>query len=464
MAEAFASLEINSRLKEDLSRNGFVTMTKVQETSIPRMLEECDIAVQSPTGTGKTMAFLTPILNHVYSRAGECRGEAVALVVAPTRELSLQIKGVADLFGVKCESFIGGISIEVDHRKMGSRFDVAVATPGRLFELLLHERGKFAKIKYLVLDEADKLLSLGFEEKLLSIVALLPKPRITCLFSATINESVDKLSKVCLRNPARLKTENESMPIDLDLEYLVVKPLEKLHVLLRLLGASKCIVFFATCSEVDFFHALVSRLRPLKISKIHGKMGQDERSTVYGEFMSSADALFCTDVAARGIDFKDIETVLHFDIPKDYTNIVHRSGRTARNGAKGRSIVFIMHNEKAYVEFLGLKSIKITLHKIGADEGAVEEHKDIKARVGSGVLDLAVKAFVSYIRSYKEHIISFILDYRGLDYNSLAELYFLERIPSMPEIRNVRFASFEKKSKGRRLGGRMSKKQPGWED
>jgi ATP-dependent RNA helicase DDX55/SPB4 len=197
---------------------------------------------------------------------------------------------------------------------------------------------------------------------------------------------------------------------------------------------------------VDFFYSLLPRIRPLKISRIHGKMSQDERSRTYGEFTDSTDVLLCTDVAARGIDFKDIEDVVHFDIPKDYTNVVHRSGRTARNGAKGQSVVFIMPNERAYIEFLKLKNIKITPGEMRLGEVDADDYGKMKSRVDAEMLSLAVRGFVSYIRSYKEHIVSFILDYRGLDYNSLAKLYFLDRIPTMPELRNVKFAGFEKKA------------------
>ncbi|KAH9411476.1 DEAD/DEAH box helicase [Ordospora pajunii] len=433
------NLSMNIKLKEDAKECGFDVMTEVQRACIPEMLKGKDVIVQAPTGTGKTMAFLTPILDYVYADFTG-NAEVTAVVIAPTRELSLQIKAVADMFKCSCECFIGGISIEDDYAKMQKCIRIAVGTPGRLFEIISKYPKQFARVRYIILDEADKLLGYGFEEKLMQIMKMLPRSRIAGLFSATINESVDKLSLVLLRNPVRIKVGSGMMPVCL--EYVVIRPADKILALMEIATKRRCIVFFATCSQVDFFSSLFVEFGVAHVSKIHGRMAQEERSKVYEQFVAGEGMLFCTDVAARGIDFKEVELVVHFDVPKDYNNIVHRSGRTARNGSKGESVVFVMPNEKAYVEFLKLKGICVAECSRAIDPSVT--HEDIKARITPELLDAGVKAFVSYIRSYKEHVVSYILDYKGLDYNSLVDLFFLEKVPGMAELKHVKFERFEK--------------------
>lgn len=453
----FDELDIGEDLKRRIAAGGFETMTEIQEMCIPELLKRRDVIAQSPTGTGKTLGFLAPLLQQIHQDCCWIAG----VVIAPTRELSLQTKAVADQLGARCECFIGGVNIEKDHEKMKGSFSIAVGTPGRLLELMNLDRARFSRVSYVVLDEADKLLGFGFEEKLLQIIQMLPKERTTALFSATIDESVNRLSKTSLRSPVRLQANSSTIPVDLELEYIVLRPLDKLAMVLEMVRDKRSILFFATCNQVDFFCALLSRLVPGSISKIHGKMPQEERGKVYAEFMGTEKStLLCTDVAARGIDFKDVELVVHFDIPKDYNNIVHRSGRTARNGDSGRSVIFIMPNECAYPEFLKLKNISAAM---GSATPETIDYGCIRKEISPELLDLSVKAFVSYIRSYKEHIVSYILDYRGLDFNSLAELFFLEKIPNMTELRNVRFERFamperSKRPEKRRPRGKKSRK------
>lgn len=442
----FDGLDIGHGLKEKLRANGFVAMTDVQRACVPELLKGRNVIVQSPTGSGKTLAFLVPLLNHIHVRSAGHKSEICAVIIAPTRELSLQIKAVAELFGVACEAFIGGVPIEADYKRMETPFDIVVGTPGRLVELIKWDRQRFSKTSHVILDEADKLLSFGFEQKIAQAVEALPKERVTGLFSATINDSVDRLSRALVRNPLRLQIEERHTPVELSMEYMVLEPVSKLETLLSIAEGRRCIVFFATCDQVDFFHSLFAAVGFSEPHKIHGKMCQAERGKVYGRFMDSRGLLLCTDVAARGIDFRDIELVVHFDIPKDYSNIVHRSGRTARNGRQGKSIVFVMSNEKAYIEFLRLKNVHLTESRSsGQDE--TSRYDAVRSVVSGELLDLAVRAFVSYIRSYKEHIVSYILDYRGLNFDSLADLFFLEKIPNMTELRNVRFSRFTKPEK-----------------
>lgn len=497
----FGSLDINQKVKAALQAMHLSGLTPVQEQTIPEFLVR-DVIVQSQTGSGKTLAYLIPVINTIENLTSQ-RQEAMvaadkealpvngntpaqcvtALVIVPTRELCSQVAGTAASLGTTSTVFIGGTPIEDDLKKPDS--PLVIGTPGRLLEIISRNSKRFSKIKYLVLDESDKLLSLGFEEKLLKILEFLPRGRRTGLFSATVSEMVAKFSLNSLRNPLSIKI-TESLPENLRLEYLVVEPSRKLCVLQELIRGRKAIVFFSTCMCVNFYYELMKStgrfaatdgapdnslavsdtapdhsltvnnaapehrldlpdpsysLNAHGIYRIHGKMPQSERNEVYSGFEADGRVLFCTDVAARGIDFKDIEIVVHFDIPKDYTNIVHRSGRTARMGSVGEAVLFLMPNEKTFVNFLKLKGIAAIERQ---QPSTPQSHGHEEPRVPEELLRLAVQAFVSYIRGYKEHVLNYILNYKELDFDGLAELFRLERIPSMEELRNVKFKKFER--------------------
>lgn len=453
--------QVNSMLFKELSEQidpsilsildslGFTEATAVQEKVIPEFVRN-DVVVQSQTGSGKTLSYLIPLVNKILQIHKQQISENISiagLIIVPTRELSLQIEEILVKFPVKACSFIGGMPIEKDIKKL-SQVDVVIATPGRLFEILSEKSQceKFKKISYLILDEADKMVTLGFEAKVIKILEYLPKNRLAGLFSATIDESVMKICS--MSNPKIIKI-TENIPEKLNLKWCVLSPVEKYDAMWHLISKhSKIIVFFNTCNMVDFFYESMVKIKTADCSKvvhkIHGKMDQRIRNTVYSAFEESGGILLCTDVAARGIDFKGIEMVVHFDVPKDYNNIVHRSGRTARMGNEGESIIFLMENEKSMVEFLKLKGIHcnsvelscdVNFHSILAD--AVKKDKSL--------LDLSVKGFVSYIRAYKEHILNYILNYKELDYDGLAELHCLERIPKMAELKNIKFQKYERK-------------------
>lgn len=494
----FTDLAIRETIKQVLEREGFVEMTAVQAATVPPMLKGRDVVVQSETGSGKTLAYVLPLLDALPAAS---RGPW-ALVIVPTRELCLQIQTTLLPFGTAAAVLIGGSPIEDDVARLGSA--VLLATPGRLLELMLQHPNAFAGIRFLVLDESDRLLDAGFEAKLNRILGLLPRTRLTGLFSATSSDAVSRLVRHALRSPVCIKTSADT-PSQLQLRYLVVPPQEKLDVLLDVSKNKKVIVFFATCAEVDFFHSLFRKYHeavpdgkkgegavehaasdktddsqnavpdktddfqnavPDKINdsqnavpgktdnspspassiaglqRIHGKMEQRERALIYDKFQEDGGLLFCTDVAARGIDFKDIDLVVHFDVPKDTANVIHRSGRTARNGAEGASLLLVMPNELAYLDFLRLKGIGVD--PLGTETRNAHCLDTLREYVDEAVLSLAVRAFVTYVRSYKEHIVNYVLNYRELDYDGLATLFFLRKIPTMPELRKVRFQAFQR--------------------
>lgn len=510
MEKSFSSLNIHSEIKDNLQKIGFKNMTAVQEKTIPEFLEK-DVVVQSQTGSGKTLSYLLPIINCILNNKSD-NISIKALIITPTRELSNQISEIIEKFSIKSSILIGGIPIEEDIKKLD--VEIIVGTPGRLLEIISTNSKAFNKIKYLVLDECDKLLSLGFEQKLLKILEFLPKKRTTGLFSATTDDIVLKFCKNFLNNPVFIKI-TEKIPQNLCLKYLIADPVEKFNFLMKIIENKKSIVFFETCNCVDFYYTALSKIdKNSTFYKIHGKMDQKDRNQVYSEFenieKTNNHVLLCTDVAARGIDFKNIEIVVHFDVPKDYTNIVHRSGRTARMGLKGEAILLLMPNERSFINFLKLKGIEVSeIYDItdNANENVndannsnndssvktnindsnnnindsninntnivnttinntnntninntninntniistniIDYHQMLKNIINSdpSLLSLSVKAFVSYIRGYKEHILNYVLNYKELDFDGLAELFCLERIPKMTELKNIKFKNYQR--------------------
>ncbi|KAM0676812.1 ATP-dependent rRNA helicase spb4 [Binucleata daphniae] len=506
-----------------------LNISKLNELQTKTLSSNSDIIVQSPTGSGKTLAYLLPIIKHIY----KYNTKFTALIIAPTRELALQICEVSSVF---CSSYclIGNdgkrtmqahkTSIKakkhnksrIDHKINKNRsmqsdeihkneshnnykvethntyndtecFDVnkhkiLIATPGKLLGLLQNDNKLFKNIKYLILDEGDKLLSLGFETTITHIIAKLPKTRFTGLFTATIDDSVKKLSKLCLSNPHTI-IEKEIMPQKLNIEYLEVTPFEKLSALLELIRNKKCIVFFATCAEVDFFYELISKVNDkvecknsmttniqnnefehcknstditdcaneknkmkqnTKLLKIHGKLKNDERQNVYKNFTENECSLFCTDIAARGIDFKNVNYVIHFDAPLDPANFIHRSGRTARNNENGKSVFFVMKNEIKFINYLKIKKIEVGICKLTYKK---LEYSYFISSIDENINKLAVIAFVAYIRSYKEYCLSYIFNLKEINFDSTIALFFLNKVPQMKELQNIKFKRFVRTKK-----------------
>lgn len=460
---------LNDKIKDVLKTKNIHNLTKIQSLVLPTLPTK-DIIAQSPTGSGKTLAFVLPITNYIINKAQNLSNKKIhCLVILPTRELAIQVFSVFQYFEfIKSELYIGGKENNVqDENKNLFESDVpniVVATPGRLFQIVKYNQKYFSALQFLILDEADKLLNCGFYTLTENIISLLPKQRITGLFTATLDSSIDKLTKVSVRNPKRIVIEETLIPESLEIQYIVVSPFDKLQALLDFL-AYKCIVFFSSSAQVEYFHALFLRISKRKLYKIHGKMKNEERFVVYENYKKDGDSLFCTDISARGIDFENIDFVIHFDCPVDPSNFVHRSGRTARNGKEGKSVLFLMKNEEKFINYLQIKKIEVkqrseqlrnyekqTEQENGdCDLEIIQKNKvtytDIKEVFDEQLNKLAVCAFVSYIRSYKEYHLSYIFNLKEIDFDSTAALYFLTKIPQMNEIQHVQFERFKRVKK-----------------
>lgn len=444
-------MNLHPDLTHALTTNSITTFTEVQLKTIP-LFKKQDIIVQSPTGTGKTLAYIIPIINFIYTKRKNLSANKVhSLIIVPTRELAVQVVEIAELFEVSVELLIGGIDKDDQYTTLSQCYDIIIGTPGRLFQILKYNQKAFDKCEYLVLDEADKLLNFNFRGILESIINFLPKQRRTGLFTATFDESIVKLSKMSLRDYEYVKVDGEIIPDELSIEYVIVSPFRKLSTLLRFMD-KKIIVFFSSSAQVDYFYALYLKLVKIKLYKIHGKMENCERLGVYENFFRDGNALFCTDLAARGIDFKNVEYVIHFDCPVDPSNFIHRSGRTARNGETGTSIMFVMENEKSFINYLGLKEIRIIEHERNSTSNVTSlvdfnDFNTIKNNIDEELKKMAVIAFVSYIRSYKEYHLSYLFNLKEINLDSTMALFFLEKVPQMKELQNTIFKRFKRPDK-----------------
>jgi len=516
---SFDSLQQPRPLSDGVLRyvreQGFVRMTPVQAVTIPQFLSHKDVAVQAQTGSGKTLAFLIPIVELIRQKTWK-RPQIGALVLAPTRELAQQTYQVAKglfgscglaepllLVGGGSSSSSGGGSssntrpVTADlqaFRERGS--DLIVGTPGRVNDIL----SRYAvidcsELECLVLDEADVLLSMGFSTTLQEILSRLPKMRRTALFSATQSGSTSStltewMKRMGMRNPVWIdvavasKSDNSTMessssssstkvrqkqqatPSSLTNYYVVTRLDEKLSRLAAFLqqhSQEKMIVFFLTCASVDFFGSAFQKLFPnLSIELLHGKMVQKRREKTMERFRSSEGlALFCTDVAARGLDITSVNWVVQIDAPQDPAFFVHRVGRSARAGKTGQSLIFLAPKEEAYVDLLRMRNIPLEplpcTERCCVPAEANDEERKPKSRekdnapskelkqIKSGefestkkrrmirsaadseliledvlprirdvvlkdrdMLEKGTKAFTSYIRAYKEHHCAFI--------------------------------------------------------
>ena len=398
---------LSEKTMKVLQKLNFEFMTPVQGATIPHFMKNKDVAVEAVTGSGKTLAFVIPLLEILSKVSRTWTGKGTgALVLTPTRELASQITGVLEnflkIFCFKTLLLIGGTDVHDDVARINAEGgQIIVATPGRLVDLLGRPScslaGSLRNLEVLVLDEADRLLELGFEQSVNTILSYCPKQRRTGLFSATLNSNVKALIRAGLRNPVTItvkdkRTAKDKAPTPKSLSnyFLVCDPANKLSVLLKILAEKsneKVIVFFATCASVGYFSAIAKKLLPERnVVSMHGKMHK-KRQQLFKEFFESLQAvLMCTDVMARGVDFPSVDLVIQFDPPSSTSSFVHRCGRTARLGKQGEALVMLLPSEVAYVEFLSvnqhivLKPYEMTLESASCKDHYVQQVRNLAAK------------------------------------------------------------------------------------
>ncbi len=345
---SFASLGLAETLLRALEKERFLQPTPIQASAIPPLLAGRDLLGIAETGTGKTAAFCLPMLHHLGAKPTPPRRFATrALILAPTRELALQTEAALHRLGggtTRVVAILGGVSRTMQVQRMRAGCDIVVGTPGRICDLMATGELKLNEVRHFVLDEADRMLDLGFIKDIRRIVAALPAERQSSLFSATMPADIARLAEDLLRNPVRVDATS-STPTELPIEQHVhyVDTAGKRALLGRLLAdpaLSRVIVFTRTKRGADRVAEALD-LGGVKVSAIHGNKSQPARQQALEKFRSGrARVLVATDIAARGIDVTGISHVINFDLPAQPEDYVHRIGRTARNGASGVAISF----------------------------------------------------------------------------------------------------------------------------
>ena len=345
----FNDLNIIQPIKVALAKNGYVTPTPVQRDSIPILLNKDDLIGIAQTGTGKTAAFSIPILQHLYhSQSNPKPGMARALVLAPTRELVIQIADNCKIYGenlsLRQTSIFGGVSENPQIKMMSKGVDLLIATPGRLLDLMEQGHVNLSGVSYLVLDEADRMLDMGFIQDIKKIIAKIPTARQTMLFSATMPDSIRSFANAILKNPKTITVTPEVITVEKITQTLYhVDKNDKRALLINLLKneqLDKIIVFSRTKHGAN---RIVQALDSESISAlaIHGNKSQSARQKALEAFKNSEiRVLVATDIAARGIDVDNISHVINYDLPSEPESYVHRIGRTARAGAGGIAFTF----------------------------------------------------------------------------------------------------------------------------
>ncbi len=358
MSASFKDFNLSPSIMKAIDKCGYDTPTPVQEQAIPKAISGHDIIATAQTGTGKTAAFTIPALERINGSAPLRKGRPRVLVLAPTRELADQVKQATRTYGlymgVKCVVILGGVPYGGQMKALSRPVDIIVATPGRLLDHLDRGTINLENLEVLILDEADRMLDMGFKEDVEKIAAATPGDRQTMLFTATIDRSMIKLASKLLKDPERIKVDPEKKnEVKIEQRLHVTDNLDhKTRLLMHLLGEKnikKAIIFSATKKDADLLarHIIVSGHRA---SALHGDMNQAARNRTIGRFRRGAiKILVATDVAARGIDISDVSHVINFDIPKYPEDYVHRIGRTGRAGASGTAISFVSHGDIVFL-------------------------------------------------------------------------------------------------------------------
>ena len=361
MKKLFEELKIAKSILKSLEEIGFETPTPIQEEAIPKINSGANIVGIAQTGTGKTAAYLLPLLSKLQKPEGT---DPRAVVLVPTRELSIQVgEDVAELTSfseLRHAAVFGGIGWTKHAELVVSGIDILVATPGRLMDL--YQAGAFSlkKVKYLVIDEADRMLDMGFLPQLKKLFEILPPKRQNLLFSATFSHEVEKMAKEFLDFYEKLEVAPSATPVQevRQIAYKVPNFRTKLRLLQHLLfdeeSFSRVVIFVKTKEHADSVYKVIQRKAEGEIKILHSNKGQSSRINAIQAFKrGEVRILITTDVSARGMDVSLVTHVVNFDVPPNYEDYVHRIGRTARAGNKGDAITFIDPSEEWHWKKIG---------------------------------------------------------------------------------------------------------------
>ncbi|MDF3056424.1 MAG: rhlE 3 [Rariglobus sp.] len=379
---SFSVLGLSEPLLRAIADKGHTEATPVQSAAIPAVLRGEDVWASAQTGSGKTAAFVLPIIDRLVGGGPRGRGRFVrALILVPTRELAAQIAGEIQDYGrhlpqeaaLKTLVVVGGVSINPQMMALGGGADIIVATPGRLLDLVDHNAVSLSSVATLVLDEADRLFALGFADELARVIALLPTRRQTLLFSATFPAPVRALAARLLHKPVRIEIAStpEGKPDILQraIEVDVPQRTQLLRNLVILHAWTRVLVFVATKYATEHVAEKLCRLG-IEAAALHGELSQGARTQVLADFKASrVRVLIATDVASRGIDIEQLPVVVNYDLPRSPADYIHRIGRTGRAGESGVAVSFISAETDAHFRLIEKRNgLNLTREQIAGFE------------------------------------------------------------------------------------------------
>ena len=441
----FASFPLHEKTQEGVAGLGFKFCTHVQAKCIPPLLAGRDVLGAAKTGSGKTLAFMVPAVDLLAKVKFQPRNGTGVIVISPTRELALQIYSVTRDLVRNCSQthgiVMGGANRKTEAERLVKGVNILISTPGRLLDHLQNTRGFIVKnLQCLIIDEADRILEIGFEQELKEIVKALPKDRQTMLFSATQTRNVEDLARLSLReDPLYIGVDDDAINVtaaNVEQGYVVCPSQNRFLLLFTFLKKNlkkKVIVFMSSCNSVKF-HAELLNYVNIPVIDLHGRQKQVKRTSTFFEFVNADKGiLVCTDVAARGLDIPAVDWIVQYDPPDDPTDYIHRVGRTARGTTgRGRALLFLLPEELGFLKYL--KTAKVPLNEYDFPQNKI-------VNVQSQLVKLVEKNYYlhksardgyrSYLQAYASHSLKNIYNVQTLDLQAVAKSFGFDAPPKV---------------------------------
>ena len=471
----FSTLPLSDKTKTALEALNFTRMTQIQSKSIPALLAGKDLIGAAKTGSGKTLAFLIPVIELLHKSQFSTRNGTGAIIISPTRELAMQIYGVAkDVYsnGKHSQTYgliMGGANRRTEAERLAKGVNLIIATPGRLLDHLQNTKGfVFRNLLAFVMDEADRILEQGFEDDLRQILKILPKERQTMLFSATQTKKVEDIARVSInpKNATYVEVASEdrlSTASGLEQGYVTVPSDKRFLLLFTFLKKNKnkkVMVFFSSCNSVSFHSELLNYI-DIPVMDIHGRQKQQKRTTTFFQFCKQkSGTLLCTDVAARGLDIPDVDWIIQFDPPDDPKEYIHRVGRTARGATgKGRALLFLTPEETGFLRYLKAAKVSLNEYEFPTNKVANVQSQLQRLIEKNYYLNKAARdAYRSYLLAYASHSHRDIFNVGNLDLQAVG-LAFGFTVPPRVDLPSISTKKDGKRHNGQKLKG--SKKSKG---
>eukprot|EP00761_Pharyngomonas_kirbyi_P013737 gb/GECH01013766.1/.p1 GENE.gb/GECH01013766.1/~~gb/GECH01013766.1/.p1 ORF type:complete len:642 (+),score=126.76 gb/GECH01013766.1/:1-1926(+) len=471
--QRFEELGLHRKLLSNLEKEGFEYMSRIQAATIPKIMDGHDVLGEAKTGSGKTLAFGIPLIQRLLSGKRRQSDGTGGIIIAPTRELALQLfqqlNTLCKFTGINCAFSIGGNSFGSERARLQRGVNLLIATPGRLLDHLQSDDEVSdmicKKLEMVVIDEADRIMDIGFEETMARIFDYFPTTAQNLLFSATLDTGkVGKLQHRVIKPDAhRLSIDTGAIP-RLTQEYVVAGGKDRLGLLAKLLHENKnkkVVVFFSTVKSVQFHTELIQSLRlPTYIKSLHGGLKQQQRTNIFFDFSKATKGvLLTTDVAARGLDIPNIDLIIQYNPPTELASYFHRVGRTARAGSKGHALLFLRPGEEGYLRTLvreGKSEAKVSLKETSYDPSEVHDYYEDMEKHATQNETLQGKgydAMTSFFASYSQ-IAKFLGSTDKVDLRKIGEEYFNRVHPSV--IRRFQSQPQRSMSTYRRSGNRFS--------